>query len=413
MANKSEVAPTIPPTAPAAKSTKTGKPKYEKSDRPSIPAQTQRELWGRSAGRCEFHGCNEPLFIDSVSQKRSNLATIAHIVAFSPAGPRGHATRSKELEIDINNLMLTCKIHGDLIDNLNYVDQFTEEILLDYKRTHESRIRDATHAIENAKTTLLLVQGRIAGRESVINEEAVKQAIKPRWPGSDSSIIIDLNAYRISEGRAAYWDAASEQVVQETRDLLKKKLTKEEIQHVSVFALAPIPLLVLLGHELTSRLDLDLFQYHRSAASNRWCWQVGQPGSDDGLNPYLPEHIVDVEDVAIAVSMSGIVERSAISRAIGREHLIYEIRAQKPGPDFLKYRAQLSEYGTMLRSILTSIRANVTSVKRIHLFLASPASVAIDSGRSFIEKADPEVFVYEFDSPYYNHALTINSARKT
>lgn len=257
------------------------------------------------------------------------------------------------------------------------------------------------------------MQGRILGRESVINEEAVKQAIKPRWPGSDTSIIIDLNAYRISEGRAAYWETASAQVIDETRDLLKKKLNKEEIQHVSVFALAPIPLLVLLGHELTSRLDLDLFQYQRSAASNRWCWQVGQPGSDDGLDPYLPEHIVDVEDVAIAVSMSGIVERGAISRAIGREHLIYEIRAQRPGPDFLKYRAQLSEYGTMLRSILTSIRANVSSVKRLHLFLACPASVAIDSGRSFIEKADPEVLVYEFDSPHYKHALTINSARTT
>lgn len=307
--------------------------------------------------------------------------------------------------------MLTCKKHGDLIDNLNYVDQFTEDILLDYKQTHESRVRDATQAIENAKTTLLIVQGRILGRESFINEEAAKQAIKPRWPGSDSSIIINLNAYRISEGRAAYWEAASAQVIDETRDLLKKKLNKEEIQHVSVFALAPVPLLVLLGHELTSRLDLDLFQYHRSATSNRWCWQAGQPGSDDGLDQYAPENIVDVEDVAIAVSMSGIVERSAISRAIGREHLIYEIRAQKPGPDFLKYRAQLSEYGTMLRSILTSIRANVTSAKRLHLFLASPASVAIDSGRSFIEKADPEVLVYEFDNPNYKHALTINSAR--
>ncbi len=65
--------------------------------RPAIPETTQRELWARSAGRCEFRGCNKLLYKDGLTQKRSNLAIVSHIVSYSPDGPRGHMVRSKEL----------------------------------------------------------------------------------------------------------------------------------------------------------------------------------------------------------------------------------------------------------------------------------------------------------------------------
>ena len=61
----------------------------QKSVRPTIPLQLQNELWARAAGRCEFRGCNKLLYKDDLTQKRSNLAIISHIVAFSPDGPRG------------------------------------------------------------------------------------------------------------------------------------------------------------------------------------------------------------------------------------------------------------------------------------------------------------------------------------
>src|SRR4051812_47249225 len=78
-----------------------------KPGRPSIPLSTQNELWARAAGRCEFRGCNELVFLDRLTQKRSNISAISHIVAYSPEGPRGDAIRSKRLEKDIANLILT------------------------------------------------------------------------------------------------------------------------------------------------------------------------------------------------------------------------------------------------------------------------------------------------------------------
>lgn len=63
-------------------------------------------LWGRSAGRCEFKGCNKVLFEDHLTLETSNNSNIAHIVASSPDGPRGDAKLSSELSDKIENLML-------------------------------------------------------------------------------------------------------------------------------------------------------------------------------------------------------------------------------------------------------------------------------------------------------------------
>jgi len=52
----------------------------------SISIATQNFLWGRAAGRCEFAGCNRPLWKSSVTSERVNIAQKAHIYSFSEGG---------------------------------------------------------------------------------------------------------------------------------------------------------------------------------------------------------------------------------------------------------------------------------------------------------------------------------------
>ena len=54
----------------------------------SISVTAQNLLWGRSAGRCEFAGCNKPLWKSSVTQEGVNIGQKAHIYSFSDCGPR-------------------------------------------------------------------------------------------------------------------------------------------------------------------------------------------------------------------------------------------------------------------------------------------------------------------------------------
>src|SRR5438552_2739341 len=65
-------------------------------------------LWGKAAGRCEFAGCNKPLWKSSITQEQVNIAQKAHIYAFSSEGPRGNKGIPKRLLNDLANLMLVC-----------------------------------------------------------------------------------------------------------------------------------------------------------------------------------------------------------------------------------------------------------------------------------------------------------------
>ena len=56
----------------------------------SIPVSVQCLLWGKAAGRCEFSGCNQPLWKSSVTQEQINIAEKAHIYSFSGEGARGN-----------------------------------------------------------------------------------------------------------------------------------------------------------------------------------------------------------------------------------------------------------------------------------------------------------------------------------
>ncbi|MBZ9749739.1 SAVED domain-containing protein [Deinococcus sp. HMF7604] len=380
--------------------------------RTPLPPKVQNEVWGRAAGRCQFGGCNKSLFNDDLTGQRHNGATIAHIVAAAANGPRGDAVRSPLLIKDPANLMLTCKAHGSLIDNHDYVDQYTEAVLQEYKQAHEKRVRDATAALDDQKTALMVVQGRIAGKESHIDLNEIRKAIQPRWPGSDDGVTVDLNHLTLGEDWDAYWQEASASINEGVKDITRK--VRQSSAHVSVFALAPIPLLTLLGFKLGSRLPADLFQKHRKKPNNPWCWDDGEPGIADEFNLFKPEEVdVTLTDVALVVSVSRQVNSDLVTRSLGIPHARFEIQARSTGTDFLKYRSQLELFATEYRYILKLMGEQFPNVERIHLFQASPAPLAIEAGRNLIEKADAELVVYELNGTKYYPALRLNGGRRS
>ena len=83
----------------------------------SVPEAVKLRLWGRAGGRCEYDGCNDRLWLDSLTKFEFNAAYVAHIIADSPGGPRGDSVLSDKLKADISNLMLICDKHHRLVDN--------------------------------------------------------------------------------------------------------------------------------------------------------------------------------------------------------------------------------------------------------------------------------------------------------
>ncbi|MBB4637489.1 SAVED domain-containing protein [Longimicrobium terrae] len=377
-----------------------------KAARPTLPAGLQNELWARAAGRCEFRGCNELLYVDSLTHRHSNLGVISHIVAFSPKGPRGHETRSDLLQRDISNLILTCRTHGKIIDDRDKVADYPEELLLTFKREHEERIRMLTSIGPDARSHVLLVQAPIDGCGFSIDQARAFQALLPGYPADESAEIIDLCGITLPASSRGFFPVLASALSQQLQAVLRRRPAGADIRSLSVFALAPVPLLVHLGHELGDIRQVDLFQKHRSGES--WTWRAEEQTADvyEVIRPESPDG--DTE-VAVVLSISEHVQPALVAPVLGSPGATYELRAHGAGPDFLSSRKRLEVFGYEFRKLLAEVRAAHGSRRRVHLVAAVPAPVAIEAGRS-IRKFDPEFIVYEFDKRTlgYFPALTIN-----
>lgn len=158
----------------------------------SIPAQVKLKLWIKSGGRCQFRGCNKPLYRDDLTQAKMNKAYIAHIVADSPGGVRGDEKLSPKLAQEFSNLMLLCDAHHRLIDNPSHGHIYTVEQLQAYKKEHEERIEYLTGIDERHKSNLIFFLDNIRHFKPTIDFEDARHSMLPRYPADSHPINLDL-----------------------------------------------------------------------------------------------------------------------------------------------------------------------------------------------------------------------------
>ena len=383
----------------------------QKSVRPTIPPQLQNELWARAAGRCEFRGCNKLLYKDDLTQKRSNLAIISHIVAFSPDGPRGDPCRSKQLVRAIANVMLTCRDHGKIIDDKAREDEYPEQLLLEFKREHEQRIRLLTESREDAQTHVLLLQAPIDGQDVAINATDAFRAILPQYPAEEDARLIDLSGTALRADTEGFFPLMAQAITAQVSQLLRRHAGQPRMKSLSIFALAPIPLLVHFGFLLGDMHRVDLYQRHRDRQD--WTWGAEEEAGTF-YEVFTPERYANNgQEVALVLSISEPVVHARVHAALGSAPLLYEIRAREPSRDFLKSRKRLEMFGYEVRKLLYEFRTWHEHHRAVHLFAAVPAPVAIEFGRS-IKEFDPPFVVYEYQKGTRTlvPALVVNDREK-
>lgn len=94
-------------------------------------------LWGRAAGMCSNPSCREDLTAILQDNINYNVGEMAHIIARSEQGPRGIAEGGSD---SYENLILLCPTCHRHIDKSS-PGIFTTEKLLQWKETHETKIR--------------------------------------------------------------------------------------------------------------------------------------------------------------------------------------------------------------------------------------------------------------------------------
>ncbi len=144
----------------------------------NIPEVVKIRLWGKAAGRCQYRGCNVPLWLDALTKAEFNTAYVAHIIADNPKGPRGDPVLSKDLATDLSNLMLLCDTHHRQIDKFD-VEGHPAELLRSMKEDHERRIEIASGITPDWRSHILLYGANIGEQSSPVSYQTASMAMFP------------------------------------------------------------------------------------------------------------------------------------------------------------------------------------------------------------------------------------------
>lgn len=355
----------------------------------AIPEKVKIRLWGKASGRCQYEGCNKPLWYDSTTKSEFNSAYIAHIVADSPDGPRGDKDRSELLSKDIKNLMLMCDTHHRMIDR-DQVDEHPEELLLEMKKRHEERMEMLTSLTEEKQSYILLYGANIGQNGAKVSmEKAVHAMLPEKYPADKMGIELGLRSSMFNDKEQMYWAMEAENLKRQFKEKVSQR-GEIGLNHMSVFALAPQPLLIELGRLLSDIQTAEVYQLHREPSD--WKWQE-TPEEEFEYRIIPPDTNTNI--VALNLSLSATIDNSRIRDVLGNDISIWTLTIENPYNDFLKSKEQLRLFREVFRKLMDQIKSMHGHKNELHLFPAAPVSIAVEVGRVWMPKADLPLRIYD------------------
>jgi hypothetical protein len=369
-------------------------PKEVKDISRSISVATQNFLWGRAAGRCQFAGCNKPLWKSSVTSERVNIAQKAHIYSFSEEGPRGNNGVSPEDLNAIDNLILVCHECHQKIDAAVDGGRYPASLLQQMKGEHELRVELVTGVDPTRKSHILLYGANIGEHSAPLNFTDAAIAMFPhRYPASDQAINLGLHNSAVSDRDEQFWFTERENLQKQFARRVRDPIQDGEIVHLSVFSLAPQPLLIQLGTLLGDIIPCDVYQLHREPKT--WAW----PSGAETPSYTIRKPQSKAGKAALVLSLSATVDINRVTSVLGEDASIWVITVQMPHNDVMKSRKQLSGLRAVLRRAFDEIKFAHGQSTILHIFPAAPVSACLEFGRVRMPKADMPWQLYDQVNP--------------
>lgn len=348
-------------------------------------------LWGCAAGRCQFRGCNKPLWKHPETQEAVNIAEAAHIYSFSEDGPRGNGGIDHEDLNTTQNLLLACHDCHKTIDTEQKAGtRYSVGLLQGWKADHQERVELVTGIDPDHKSHVVLYDRAIGGIHSPVRFDRAAAAMFPqRYPAENKGIELATSGSDTTERDEGFWS-------QELRDLDRKfarkvneRLEDREIEHLSIFAVAPMPLLVRLGTLLTEIRDVDVYQLHRTPKG--WVW----PGEKEAIDIKVHEPVRIKGPPSLVIALSATINDSRIHRVLGEETSIWRVTISSPNQGCIRSRKDLSIFCEVMRQLMDKIKAKHGDDESLSIFPAAPVSAMVQLGRVRQPKADLDWVIYD------------------
>lgn len=350
----------------------------------TISRATEVELWARAAGRCEFDGCNELLYKSPVTQERVNIAQKAHIYSFSPAGPRGRGVFIKDTTglNEVGNLALVCYGCHKKIDSDKKGERYSAKLIKFWKEEHEKRVQIVTEIKATKQSEVIFYHAKIGDERSPMSfPDAVEAMFPERYPKDERPTNLSMVS-EDDDSTVEYWETESRNLKKAFERQLRERIGKGDVEHCSVFAFAPQPLLIQLGTLLTDKVDAAVYQLHREPRN--WKWQPHEEGF--AFNLKVPADTSGAP--VLAFSLSAKIASERISAAVEGNISVWEMSVTGPNNDILKSNLQLSMFREAARKALVAIRAVHPQAEELKIFPAMPIACAVELGRIRSPKAD-------------------------
>ena len=377
--------------------------------RGAIRDTVRNALWARTAGRCTI--CNRRLLGDSRTYLHSVLlAELAHNIG---ATEGSDSPRSKDNDGVVNteseeNLLLLCHDCHKIIDDPDHIDFFPPEKLREIKDSFERRIEMVTENGGLTRTAALRVGSQIRGSLALASQREVAETLL----AVNSLGLVETQrsgdfTCRIhgAAGGRGFWEAG-QQAIDDTLHLVRQAIDSGDVEHISVFAIAPIPLLVYLGWHLDDKTPTRIFQKHRDQFVG-WSWT--NQGDPVEFEVSATDSQTGVEDVVLVCAITSEVNPAFLPDEIGDVPRV-EIRPVDvaPDPTLISHEQSLANFAAQWRAALATAEARYPTARRWHLVASAPITVAIEAGRAVMRDVHPAVTVYERGPDWYEGVLTIN-----
>ena len=376
------------------------------SERKPISKNTEKLLWGMSAGRCEK--CGRLLYMHPFSKTIGNFAQIAHNIPVGEEGPRSKYKQKyypidKNLDInDVGNLLLLCYDCHQEIDKINPSD-YSPGILKRIKADFEEFIVKATNLKRVASTIVLKYSPNLHGKQIQIT--GVQKALFPDKV-IDKEIDLTLMNSMTFVGDKNYWEIEINNLTQKYNQRLIPFLEdyKNGIANISVFAIGPIPLLVKLGQLLSNKQEVDVYQLKKAPVST-WEWEDTNDDTEYEIK-YLQESHKPVK-IIILLSISGQIRYQETKEALSWDNatVIEVVTNHQQHDDFLRNKKQLEKFIICYRKLKEKLRSENEAM--IHMFAAVPVSIAVEIGKQWNSTFDLPLTVYNYTNKKYEPAVII------
>jgi SMODS-associated and fused to various effectors sensor domain len=327
---------------------------------------------------------------------------MCHIIGASKDGPRGNSD-SEVLAKNPKNIILLCKDHHTLVDDNPYV--FTVEGLRKMKDDHEQRIKKATAISTSAQTEILIFKSNIGNRPVDVDLDEAKRTIFNRgyYPASDNGLVIDRTR-EDGDGEDHYWGYNKTKIIEDVTNMLFPKTNSSpKIKHLSIFALGPIPYLILLGKHITSTGISKIEVLHRNRDLQSWEW----PNDIDPT--LLPEYEVirpvtknsNCEPV-LCVALSDAIAPDKFQDMINSSQDVYTItlKGVLPNRSFCKHPDLVINFVTIFHTLLNELQAIYGYTTKIHLLPAIPNAIAVHCGMALLPKKEMPILIYDLNKDY-------------